>query len=184
MVNIMQNAKFILSVLLLFVVSVACNLPVASLLGFEPTPTEPIVVPALEPFVVTTTEANEVIITVTEAQLTAILSEKLAADPNSFLKQPSVTIGNDRVVLHGKTIQSNIEVNMTVEMSVAIDAEGLPNINVESAQIGPLGAPQFLKDSLNSLADEMLTGAIGPTITGTRVERITIDQGYMVITIK
>jgi len=180
----MKRSKSILSVLLLFVVSVACNLPVASLLGYEPTPTTPIIEPALEPYVVATTESNEVIITITEAQLTAILAEKLSADPNSIIQQPSVTIGDDRVILRGKTIQANIEVNLTVEMSVSINAEGIPDVNVESAQVGPLEAPQFLKDSLNTLADEMLTGAIGPVITGARVERITIDQGYMVITIK
>lgn len=180
----MKSTKFILSVLLLFVVSVACNLPVNSLLGFKATPTAPIIEPALEPFVVATTESNEVIITITEAQLNTILTEKLSANPDSILQQPSVTIGNDRVILHGKTIQSNIEVNMTVEMSVAINSEGTPDITVESAKIGPLAAPQFLKDSLNTLADEMLTGAIGPIITGARVERITIEQGYMVITIK
>lgn len=180
----MKKASIILSIILLFSIPLACNLPISQLLGAEQVPAVPTVAEVIEPYIVATTESNEVIITITEAQLNSILAEKLSADPESIIKEPYVTIGNDLVILHGKTIQSNIEVNIIVEMSVTINAEGTPDVTIGSAKIGPIEAPQFLKDSLNSLADEMISGAVGPKLTGAQIDRITIEQGYMVITIK
>jgi|GEM_PF-6069331 len=180
----MNKLKITLSILLLFSLTLACNLPVSQLMGLDPTPVPLEVATNIKPFVVATTESNEIILTITEAQLNALLMEKLSTDPDSILQQPAVIIGDERVILTGKTIQSGVTFDLLVEMSISINVEGKPEIKIESAKIGPLEAPQFIKDTLTSMADEMLTGAIGTSLTGAKVERITIEPGYMVITIR
>lgn len=180
----MNKIKIIFIILLLISLPLACNLPISEFMGMEPTTIPPRIATEIEPYIVATTSTSEIILTITEVQLNSLLTNKLSNDPDSILQQPTVSIGNDRVILTGKTTQSGITFDILVEMSILIDSEGKPEIKIESAKIGPLDAPQFIKDSLTSMADEMLTGAIGTTITGTKIERVTIEPGYMVITIR
>lgn len=180
----MNKLKIILSILLLFSLTLACNLPVSQLMGLDPTALPPAVATDIQPYVVATTETSEIILTITETQLNTLITEKLSTEPDSIVQQPAVIIGDEKIILTGKTIQSGVTLDLLVEMSLSIDIDGKPVIKIESAKIGPLEAPQFVKDSLTSMADEMLTGAIGTSLTGAQVERITIEPGYMVITIR
>ena len=72
--------------------------------------------------------------------------------------------------------------NIGIIVSVGIDENGKPKIDIVSADFGPLPAPAGLNNAISAMIDEAYTGSIGPVATGLRVQTISIADGVMTIT--
>jgi hypothetical protein len=71
--------------------------------------------------------------------------------------------------------------NIGIIVSVGVDENGQPKIEIVSAEFGPLPAPEGLKDTIEAMVREAYTGSIGPVATGLRIETILIADGIMTI---
>jgi hypothetical protein len=117
-----------------------------------------------------------------ESQLTSLLSDRLAGDPNALISEPKVLLRNGQMQIFGKLKQGIFTANAAMVLSVAIDEEGRPRIEVVSADFGPLPAPQGLNEAVSALISEAYTGSLGPVATGFRLESVSIADGTMTLT--
>lgn len=120
-------------------------------------------------------------LSVTETQVTSLLAEKLAAQPEPFMTEPQVFLRNGEIQVYGKVKQGSLEANIRIVLSASISAEGKPVITVNSVDFGPFPAPSGLNNTISAAIDEALTGALGPAVTGLRLETITIADGVMTL---
>jgi len=133
-------------------------------------------------------ESGVVTFTITEAQITSLLAARLQTDPTLQDKQkpiitdPQVYLRDGQVKIYGKTQQGMFAANIGVVVSITVDENGKPKIEIVSADFGPLPAPDTIKDAFAAMIDEAFTGAVGPAAVGLRIESITIADGLMTIT--
>jgi hypothetical protein len=123
----------------------------------------------------------------TEAQLTSYIASRLQTDPNMqqdnkpLITDPQVYLRDGQMQIYGKTQQGLLTANIGIIISVGVDADGKPAIEIVSADFGPLPAPEGLRDTISAMVREAYTGSLGPVATGLRIETITIADGIMTI---
>lgn len=123
----------------------------------------------------------------TEAQLTSYIAARLQSDPNMqqdnkpLITDPQVYLRDGQMQIYGKSQQGMFAANIGIIISVGVDADGQPAIEIISADFGPLPAPEGLRDTISAMVREAYTGSIGPVATGLRIETITIADGIMTI---
>jgi hypothetical protein len=128
-----------------------------------------------------------VTITITEAQITSTIAERLQADAGSqadqtpILTDPQVYLRDGQMKIYGKTQRGMLAANIGIIINIGIDELGKPKIEIASADFGPFPAPDTLKETLTALIDEAYTGSLGPAATGLRIETIVIADGIMTI---
>ena len=84
--------------------------------------------------------------------------------------------------IYGKTQQGFLVANIGIIVSMGVDANGQPQIDVVSADFGPFPAPEGLKDAITAMVREAYTGSLGPVATGLRIESISTSNGVMTVT--
>jgi hypothetical protein len=127
-------------------------------------------------------QSGTLTLTITESQLTSLLAAKLAEQTDIPITNPQVYLRDQAIQVYGKASQGNFQANVRIVLTITLDAEGKPVIAVTSVDLGPLPAPEGLNSAISSMADETLTGAIGPAATGFRLESINIADGMMTLT--
>ena len=130
-----------------------------------------------------------VTLNITETQITSYLYYRMQSDPSlqqtdsqPLITDPQVYLRDGQMKIYGKTQQGMFAANIGIIINVGIDANGLPKIEIASADFGPFPAPDGLKEALTAAIQEAYTGAIGPAATGLRIETINIADGTMTIT--
>jgi hypothetical protein len=118
----------------------------------------------------------------TEDQLTAYAAQQLAADGSTFLSDPRVYLRDGAIQLIAKMQSGPIEGTASVTAHVVADSDGHPQIQIIEADLGPVPMSDSLKEGLSSFLQESLTGSLGPSATGFRLETISIGNGIMTIT--
>jgi hypothetical protein len=133
-------------------------------------------------------ESGIVTFTITEAQITSLLAQRLQSDPTlqsdskPIITEPQVYLRDGQVKIYGKTQQGMFAANIGIVVNVSVDENGKPKIEIVSADFGPLPAPDTIKAAFAAMIDEAFTGAVGPAAVGLRIESITIADGLMTIT--
>jgi hypothetical protein len=123
----------------------------------------------------------------TEAQLTSYIASRLQTDPSlqqdnkPLITDPQVYLRDGQMQIYGKTQQGMFAANIGIIISVGVDENGQPKIDIVSADFGPLPAPEGLKDTISAMVREAYTGSLGPVATGLRIESIAIADGIMTI---
>lgn len=117
-----------------------------------------------------------------ESQLTSLLTYRLAAETDPLLTEPKVLLRNGQMQVFGKIHQGVFLANAAVILSVGIDEQGAPKIEVVSADFGPFPAPDGLNSAVGTLISEAYTGSLGPVATGFRLEAVSISDGVMTLT--
>lgn len=123
----------------------------------------------------------------TEPQLTSYIASRLQTDPTMqqdnkpLITDPQVYLRDGQMQIYGKTQQGLLTANIGIIISVGVDADGKPAIDIVSADFGPLPAPEGLRDTISAMVREAYTGSLGPVATGLRIETITIADGIMTI---
>jgi hypothetical protein len=124
-----------------------------------------------------------------EPQITSYLAARLQTDPSlqqsdkkPLITDPQVYLRDGQMQIYGKTQQGIFAANIGIIVSMGVDANGQPTIEIVSADFGPLPAPEGLKDAITAMVKEAYTGSLGPVATGLRIETISIANGIMTIT--
>lgn len=125
--------------------------------------------------------------TITEAQITSVLAQRLQSDPNLQQEQkpviidPQVYLRDGQMKIYGKTQQGMFTANIGIIINISADENGKPKIEIASADFGPFPAPDGIKDAITAMISEAYTGSLGPAATGLRIESITIADGFMTV---
>lgn len=132
--------------------------------------------------------SGEVIINVTEPQITSVLAQRLQTDQNlqqdekPLITDPQVYLRDGQMQIFGKTQQGMFAANIGIVVAVGVDENGRPKIEIVSADFGPLPAPAGINNAISAMIQEAYTGAVGPVATGLRIQTISIADGIMTIT--
>jgi hypothetical protein len=126
-------------------------------------------------------QSGTLTLTINESQITSLLAAKLDGQNDPFITDPQVYLRDGKIQVYGKAVQGNIQANVRVVLTATL-TDGKPVIAVESADFGPLPAPENLNHAINSLVGEAFTGALGPAALGFRLQNITIADGIMTLT--
>jgi hypothetical protein len=128
-------------------------------------------------------------VNLTEPQITSYLATRLQTDPNlqqsdrkPLINEPQVYLRDGQMQIYGKTRQGMLTANIGIIVSMGVDANGQPLIDVVSADFGPFPAPEGIKDAITAMVREAYTGSLGPVATGIRIESISIANGVMTVT--
>ena len=124
---------------------------------------------------------ENIILTITETQITSYLALKLSTENDPFFTDPQVYLRDGKMQIFGKAAQGYFIATINVVISVGIDELGQPDVQIVSADFGPLPVPESLADGLSAIIKEAYTGAVGPVATGFRIEQIGIRDGFMVM---
>ena len=130
---------------------------------------------------------GEVTINITETQITSVLAlrlqtdQNLQQDQNPLITDPQVYLRDGQMQIFGKTQQGMFAANIGIIVSMSVDENGKPKIEITSADFGPMPAPGGLNQTISSMIQEAYTGSVGPVATGLRIQTITIADGIMTI---
>ena len=117
---------------------------------------------------------------ITESQLTAYLASQMRQE-SSLISEPQVLLRDGAIHVYGK-VQSGI-FNATIDATaqVTLDDQGQPQITITNADFGPVPMPDSVAGSLSAILQEALTGSLGPSATGFRLQSVEIADGTMTI---
>src|SRR5829696_5889852 len=134
-------------------------------------------------------QTGVITVNLTEPQITSYLAARLQTDPSlqqsdkkPLITDPQVYLRDGQMQIYGKTQQGIFAANIGIIVSMDVDANGEPQIEVISADFGPFPAPEGLKDAITAMVKEAYTGSLGPVATGLRIESITTANGIMTVT--
>jgi len=179
-----SKSKFLLFILVITASTLACTIAI----GGPDYPENPITVSTeavlqLEEQIIQAMEqaatTGQMTLTVSEAQLTSMLTFRLAEQENPMFTDPQVLLRDGQMQVFGKAHQGMFTANVGIVLSATVDDAGQPKIDVVSVDFGPLPTPTGLNSAVAALVTEAYAGSLGPVATGIRLESITISDGLM-----
>jgi len=126
-------------------------------------------------------DSGEIIVVINETQLTSLIAKRLNESENPVLISPQVFLRDQAIHIYGFTEQGVIRASILITVAPVIDAEGMITFELSGAEVGPIPAPEGVKDAISALLTEGFTGPIGTLATGIRVTSLEIDNGVMTI---
>lgn len=132
-------------------------------------------------------QTGSINLNLTEEQITSYLAARLQNDPSlqennqPLITEPQVYLRDGQMQIYGRTKQGMFTANIGIVVNVGVDANGQPDIEIASADFGPLPVPQGLRNTIAAIVREAYTGSLGPVATGLRVESISIANGIMTV---
>jgi hypothetical protein len=185
----MKNQKFLyLFITILIMSSLACSINVGGPeYPAQTVPASPADAQALQDMIqqaiITGAETGVITLSITEAQLTGFMAEKLAQQTNPPFSDPQILLRNGQMQMYGKITQGWFTANMLITMNVTIDEiSGQPKIAITSADFGPFPAPEGINNAISAIIEEAFTGSFGPVAVGFRLQTIAIADGIMTVT--
>jgi hypothetical protein len=134
-------------------------------------------------------QTGVITVNLTEPQITSYLAARLQTDPSlqqsdkkPLITDPQVYLRDGQMQIYGKTQQGMFTANIGIIVSMGVDVNGQPQIDVVSADFGPFPAPDGLKDAITAMVREAYTGSLGPVATGLRIESVSTANGVMTLT--
>jgi hypothetical protein len=133
-------------------------------------------------------QTGVITINISEPQITSYLAVRMQTDPSlqqsdkkPLITDPQVYLRDGQMQIYGKTQQGIFAANIGIIVTVGVEANGHPQIEITSADFGPFPAPEGLKKALTAMVEEAYTGPLGPVATGLRIESISIANGLMTV---
>ena len=126
--------------------------------------------------------SGTITLNITEEQITSYLTYYLQSQPNLPITDPQVQLQDGQMKVFGKVQQGMFTANASITMTVSVDQNGQPKIEITQEDFGPYPAPQGLNDAISTLVAQAFTGSLGPAATGFRLESISIANGVMTVT--
>jgi len=124
-------------------------------------------------------ESGQVMLVITESQLTSYMAASLQTQP--FFTEPQVYLQDGQIQIYGLARQGYLQATVEIVVTAGVDAQGQLKIVLTTANFGSLPVPVDLKDAITATIQEAYTGSIGPAAVGFRLEDITIANGTMTI---
>jgi hypothetical protein len=182
----MKQSKILLAILASTAATLACTMNVGGPKMPERTvPVSTEAVGELETQVqqaIQSAQNEQVSFTITEEQLTSLLATKLETNPDAIITDPQVYLNDGTIQIFGKAKKGIFEATIGIVLTVSVDANGQPVIDIASADFGPIPVPSGLKESITALVQEAYTGSLGPAATGFRLESVSIQNGTITLT--
>jgi hypothetical protein len=125
---------------------------------------------------------GKISVVVTETQLTSFLSYKLAEWKDAPISNPQAYLRNNRIELYGTAAAASITTTVSAAFSTTVNADGAIELQVASANFGPVPVPPDLLTRLSLMINEGLTGSLGQMATGVKLTSVVIRDGRMTIT--
>ncbi len=175
-------------IVLLLLISLACNLPGRTAVEPTPLPTIPVSNEAVESLQETIESAKEafnndqtVEITLTEAQLTSAAALEVEADPDMPLSDPQIYLRDGQVTLVASLTQNKISVPLEINLELSTDGQGNPVYKIVKGQIGPLPIPENIMNRLTSRLDQIIASKSTVDNSQIFIESITIGDGTLTL---
>jgi len=175
-------------ILILFLSSLACNLPGREPATETPLPTIPISTEAVASLQDTLNAAKDafennqtVEITINESQLTSLVAIELESDPEIPLTDPQIYLRDGQVTLIASLTQNQIAVPVEIVLVLSADGQGNPEYKVVKGQVGPLPVPENLMNRLTSRLDESLASWTRVDNRQVFVESIAVGDGNLTL---
>ena len=126
-------------------------------------------------------ESGQVTLVVTEPEVTSYLATQLQTQSQPLFTNPQVYLRNGQIQIYGTVTQGYLQAIIQIVVTAGVDSQGQIQIDVTTADFGPMPVPAGLKDTVTAAIQEAYTGAIGPAAIGFRLESITVANGTMTI---
>ncbi len=189
------SLRGLMAIILLVTTSLACSLferavnptpnPTDTPL---PPPTSVVPTQALEQQIETavsiTSTPGVMQIKLTDAEMTQFLTDQLKTQTDPILENPKVHAHDNVVDVTGEIKRGIISGEVTIKLVPAVDTEGKPHLQIQSANFGSIPVPQPIIDNLSSLVDDAMGTSADPSQTGYTVTSIEVFDGYIVINAK
>lgn len=124
---------------------------------------------------------GEIRLIINETQLTSLVAARLAEKQDPVLRDPQVYLRDGQLEVFGTIQQGMFRGQVLLSISPVLDADGTLAFEVTSADLGPVPAPEGIKESLSALVTEAFAGPIGSLATGLRVTSIAIEDGELAL---
>lgn len=124
---------------------------------------------------------GEVRLLITESQLTSLVAARLAEKPKPVLRDPQVYLRQGMLQLFGLVEQGPLQGTVLLSITPTIRTDGTLGFELTAADLGPLPAPEAVKESLSALITEALAGPVGSLATGLRITSIAIEDGELAL---
>jgi hypothetical protein len=130
----------------------------------------------------TAAEGESVSFSVTQEQMTYYVAQHIGETPASFVQNPQVFLRNGQIEIYGQAVSGNFTGNVMVVFHAVIDETGAPVIQLVTADFGPIPVPAGMMDGVSAMMNEALTGSLGTSTSGFKLEAISIEDGVMTVT--
>lgn len=124
---------------------------------------------------------GQVSVVVNETQLTSLLTYKLAANKDTLLSNPQVYLRNNRIEIYGTAKAGNVTTTASVAFSTTVTSKGGLELQVASANFGPVPVPPDLLARLSFMINDGLTGSLSQMAIGVKITSVAILDGQMTI---
>ena len=124
---------------------------------------------------------GQIMVMLNETQLTSFLASKLDSEERAVLTNPQVYLREDLVQVFGTTERGPLQANILLSITPDITSDGSIEFSLTGAEIGPIPAPDALRETISALLTEAFTGTLGSLATGIRVTSIAVGNGEMAI---
>lgn len=122
-----------------------------------------------------------VVVTFSEAQMTAYLQQKLDANPENTFHTAQVFFRDGRIKVYGMLAGGSVSASAILILRPEVTAEGKIDFILEQAQVGPLTLPSGLLSAVSDVLTEAFTGSVGSLATGFQVKEILVGDGQIAI---
>ena len=174
--------------LVLFVMSLACNLPVVDNqtdLNSEQIPISSEaaedLIESVENAVEQASKNEQFTLVITEAQVTSLVNIELEKVEQAPISNVQVFLRDEKIQIRGDVNQGGLSLEFTSVLSVYVDEIGRIKFNVESAKAGPFSVPQNVVDEMIANLENNFTDTFLPD-SDVVIENVSIQNGEMIIT--
>ncbi len=126
-------------------------------------------------------KTGNVAITVTEAQITSYVVQNLKDNYSPILSDPVIVFQPGHIELYGTIKGDNISANGRVVMTVTVDDEGQPVVDISEANFGPIPIPPSLLKNLSTAVDKSIADSMKDYQSDYRLASITFNTGTATI---
>ncbi len=126
-------------------------------------------------------QTGQVSLTLTEPQVTSYLAYKLQQEPQPLITDPQVYLRDGQVQIYGKAAQGYVAGTVKVVVTIGVDPQGQPKIDLASADFGPLPVPPSLRDLITNTIRQAYADALGSAVTRFTLEQVTIADGSLTL---
>jgi hypothetical protein len=113
----------------------------------------------------------------TEDQVTSYLALRLEAEEDPLISSPQVYLRDGAIQIHGRTHQGIFAADVLISVAPTLEEDGTISFDVTSADVGPLPAPDALRESVSAMLTEAFTSPLGSLATGFRITTLVVSGG-------
>jgi LmeA-like phospholipid-binding len=124
---------------------------------------------------------GQVSIVVTETQLTSFLAAQLAEAQDTVITNPQVYLRDNKIQIYGTAKAASVTTTVSAAFSTTVSEQGSLQLQVASANFGPVALPTDLLARLSIMLNDGLTGSLSDLAVGIKIINANISDGQMTI---